>query len=309
MKNQKKCIIAFSNGLDSRLCVKIMQEQGFDILCAYFKFPFCKNIDSEVVEFCKECDVKLEVFDCTSGKLLKEYLEVIKKPKFSRGVGMNPCVDCHGFILNKLREYSDDAGIEIIVTGEVMGERPMSQYKKSMKIIEDESGLNGRILRPLSAKLLEETKFEKKGIVDREKLYGIQGRRRVEQMGLAEKFGITYPPPAGGCLLCEKSLCKRLKYLVNRGLNKNESEFIGMGRHYVIDGCWVVLGRNEKENYFIETFKDKFKVLECDNFAGPTAIIFDKCNKKTEEKVFELMKAYSRDKDMKGIKKFEEMKL
>ena len=118
---------------------------------------------------------------------------------------------------------------------------------------------------------------------------------------------MEYPTPAGGCLLCEKNLCKRFKYLVNRGLNGEEVNFIGIGRHYVIDECWIVLGRNEKENEMIEKLKskEKYKVLECDDFAGPTAVIFDKCNKKVEGKVFELMKAYSKDKNLKIIKEFE----
>jgi len=311
MNKIKKCIVLFSGGLDSRLALKIMQSQEFEIVALYFNLPFgtgCCNENCSF-NFSQLSRVKLEIFDCTKGKLLNEYLDVLKNPKHGRGVSINPCIDCRIFMLKKAKEYADKNKIEMIVTGEVLDERPMSQYKKAMNLIEKESGLVGRILRPLSAKILDETEFEKKGLVDRNKLYGIQGRRRVEQMELAEKFKISYPTPAGGCLLCEKNLKKRLNYLINRGLNEDEINFIAIGRHFLIDKCWVVLGRNEKENNMIEKLKLRYHVLECDDFAGPTAIIFDKCNKKIEGKVFELMKAYSKGKNSKIIKKFEKVKL
>ena len=200
MKKLKKCIVMFSGGLDSRLALKIMEEQGFDVLAVFFNFPFGTGCCSEgcSFNFSQIHGIKLKVFDCTKGELLKDYLSVIKKAENGRGAGMNPCIDCRIFMFKKIKEFSNSQGIDLIVTGEVLGERPMSQMKKSMFLIEEESGLKGRILRPLSAKLLPEIKVEINGLVDRKKLYEIQGRQRKKQIKLANKFRIDFPSPGGG---------------------------------------------------------------------------------------------------------------
>src|SRR6056297_748070 len=150
----KKCIVMFSGGLDSRLVIKIMQEQGFNVLALHFKLPFgggCGCLEKEIKEFTKTHETKLKTIDCTKGKYLKEYLEILKHPKYGRGKGVNPCIDCRAFMLKKAKKIADKKNIKLIVTGEVLGERPMSQMKKSMEIVETESNLNGRILRPLSS--------------------------------------------------------------------------------------------------------------------------------------------------------------
>ena len=205
----KKCIVMFSGGLDSRLCVKIMQEQGFEVLPVFFRLPFgcgCCNEMGCSFNFSQVQGIELKIFDCTKGKLFQEYMEVLKNPKFGRGTGVNPCRDCKIFMFKKAKEFADENEVDLIVTGEVLNERPMSQTKKALEIIEEESELKGRLLKPLSAKLFDETNAEKKGLVDRSKLYDIQGRQRNRQMELAKKFKIKYPSPAGGCLLCEKFL-------------------------------------------------------------------------------------------------------
>ena len=217
---KKKCIVLFSGGLDSRLVIKIMQKRGFEVIALFFKFPFGTGCCDEgcSFNFSQMQGVRLEVFDCTRGKLLQEYLDIVKKAKHGTGVGVNPCIDCRIFMLKKAKKFADEQGIEIIATGEVLGQRPMSQHKKGLEIIEKESELGSRLVRPL----LE---------------YGIQGRRRDKQIALAKKFKIKYPFPAGGCLLCEKELKKRLKFLLDRGLNEEEIKLIGVGRHFLIDSC------------------------------------------------------------------------
>ena len=158
-ENQKKVIVMFSGGLDSRLSIKIMQEQGFDVLALFFKLPFgtgCCNEDCSF-NFSQLQGINLKIFDCTKGKLLEEYFDVIKNPKYGRGAGINPCVDCRIFMLKKAKEFADKQGIEVIVTGEVLGERPMSQTRRAINLIEKGSGLRGRLLKPLSEKLLPET--------------------------------------------------------------------------------------------------------------------------------------------------------
>ncbi|UCD20590.1 MAG: 7-cyano-7-deazaguanine synthase [archaeon] len=161
-----KAIVLISGGLDSRLALKIMQEQGIKILALNFKFPFgssCCDTNCSF-NFCQVQGIKLKVIDCTKGKLFQEYLNLVKKPKHGTGTAINPCIDCRIFILKKAKEIMKKECYDFIVTGEVLGERPMSQYRKALDLVEKESGLKGKILRPLSAKRLEETEPEKKRI-------------------------------------------------------------------------------------------------------------------------------------------------
>lgn len=303
----KKCVVLISGGLDSRLAVKIMQEKGFSVLAVYFKLPFAKDAEKEIKKFCKKEKVKLKIFDCTTGKLLQEYLKVLKNPKFGTGAGINPCIDCRIFMFSNVKKFADAEKVKLIATGEVEGQRPMSQTKNSLDLIEKKSGLKNRILRPLS---------------DENFPYKIKGRRRDRQIALAKKFKIKYPDPAGGCLLCEKELKKRFEFLFERGLNEDEIKFVNIGRHFVIDGCWVVLGKDEKENKIIESFG---KNLIIPDFIGPSAIILDKSNKNVlapkgvppvkgdlntvGKKVNRLIKSYSKKGSLKERKKFERWKL
>lgn len=300
----------FSGGLDSRLAVKIMQEQGFEIVALFFKLPFGTGCCDEgcSFNFSQMQEIKLKIFDCTKGELFKEYLKTIKKPTYGRGAGINPCIDCRIFMLKKAKEFADKEKVEIIATGEVLGERPMSQQKKSMEIVEKESGLKGRLLRPLSAKLLPETNAEKNGLVNRKKLLDIQGRRREKQIALAKKFNINYPSPGGGCLLCEKAFKERFKHILDRGINEEERNLVGIGRHFVIDSIWVVIGRDEKENKIIEHL-GKNKDLIIPDFVGPSAIILDKCDEQVRKKVGKLIIAYSKKDSLEERKKFDKWKI
>ena len=313
-KNNKKCIVMFSGGLDSRLAVKIMQEQGFDVLALHFKLPVgggCGCVQEEVEKFASKNNVKLKTIDCTLGRNLKEYWETITHPKYSRGQGVNPCKDCRAFMLKKAKKIADKKRISLIVTGEVLEERPMSQMKKSMKTVAKESGLEGRILRPLSALALPEEMNPKPEImekIDKTRLYSIKGRKRKKQEELAERFRISYPQPGGGCLLCEKNLSKRFRFLFQRGVDKKEIPLFNIGRHFVIDDYWIIIGRNEKENDIIESVK-KGKKVEAESLpeieAGPTAIILKPKDKRKHgksklkavaNKTKELVKAYSKSR-------------
>ncbi len=300
----------FSGGLDSRLALKMMQNQDFEVTALFFKLPFGTGCCNEgcAFNFSQLQGVKLKIFDCTKGKLLQEYLNVLRKAEHGTGTGMNPCIDCRIFMLKKAKKFANENKIDLIVTGEVLGERPMSQMKRAMNLVEEESHLKGRLLRPLSAKLLPETDAEKKGLVDREKLLDIHGRRRERQIKLAKKFKIRYPHPAGGCLLCEKNLKRRLKYLLERGMNEDEIKLVGIGRHFVIDKCWVIIGRNEKENKIIELIGKKYTLI-LPEFPGPSAVILNKCQRQIREKVGELIKAYSKKCSLKERKRFERFKL
>jgi tRNA U34 2-thiouridine synthase MnmA/TrmU len=271
-----------------------MQEQA-DVECINFILPFgsgCCNTHCSL-NFSQKESVKMNIVDCTSGKLLHEYLEIVRKPQYGRGSGMNMCIDCRIFLLKKAKEYADKNNIEIIATGEVLGERPMSQHKKALELAEREAELKGRLLRPLSAKLLEETEAEKKGVINRSKLFDIHGRGRKRQIELANKYKISYPSPGGGCLLCEPEFCKKLKPLLSKKLTELDVELIKIGRHF--ENSNIVLGKNEQENLRLEEIKNKFKsgILIVPEQPGPSAFIKDK---KYLEQGKELIRKYSKIK-------------
>lgn len=286
-----KVLVLFSGGLDSRLTVKMLEEQA-DVECVNFILPFgsgCCN-QSCSLNFCQKENIKLKVIDCTKGKLLQEYLDIIRKPKFGRGTCLNPCIDCRIFLLKKAKEYADKNKIEIIATGEVLGERPMSQHKKALLLVEKEAKLEGRLLRPLSAKLLPETNAEKTNLIDRSKLEEIQGRSRKRQMELAGKYQISYPTPGGGCLLCEPGFCEKLKPVLKNKLEEKDIELLKIGRHFP----GITLGRNESENIKLEEIKGRFGgILITPEEPGPSALIEDK---KYQEKAKELIQKYSKNK-------------
>ncbi len=305
---KKKCLVLFSGGLDSRLVVKIMQEQGFKIIGRFFNLPFVKKYEEKSAkEFARKHKFKLKIIDCTKGKLLEDYLKMLRKPKHGRGAGFNPCIDCRIFILKEAKKFAKRKNIDIIATGDVLDERPMSQKKKTMELIDRELGLQGKILRPLSAKLLSKTKAEEKDLIKREKMYSISGRRRVHQINLAKKFKIDYPTPAGGCLLCEKALIRRFKELVQRKEKEKYLELMNVGKHYLIKEHWIVFGRNEQENKIIEKI-GKNKRLIIPDYPGPTALImYGKINKKILDKANKMIFVHSKkgkEKDKKGLEKY-----
>lgn len=311
VKPKVKAIVLFSGGLDSRLVVKLLQEQGVEVELLHFKLPFgcgcCNNLECNF-NFSQLSEAKLTILDCTHGKLFEEYLEVIKHPKFGHGVGMNPCIDCKVFMFKKAKEYADTKKIKIIATGEVLGERPMSQTKSAMQKIDKEIGYE--LLRPLSAKLLKETRAEKENLVDREKFLAIQGRQRRIQLGLASKFKIKFPSPAGGCLLCEKNYAPRLKDLLNRSKNITPEliQTLASFRHFRSANGKILLGRNQSENLLLEELNKKLKwniAASPEDVVGPTSL-FE--NKKDKSLVEDMIKVYS-SKNLELRKKFDRIRI
>ena len=251
-----KALILFSGGLDSRLVLRMMKDQlgEKNIESIFFLLPFGSGCCNEhcALNFSQKELTKLTVVDCTKGQLLQEYVQLIRKPKHNRGTAMNPCKDCKIFILKKAKEYADKHNIELIVTGEVLNERPMSQTKKSLDLIEEQTDLKGRLLRPLSAKLLEPTNAEKEGRIDREKFLDITGRRRTTQMDLAKKYKISYPSPGGGCLLCEKEFCKKLSSELLKSLKESHSSIFGVcGKMCSIETLSFSFFTNKSQSIFL----------------------------------------------------------
>ena len=246
---KRKAIGLLSGGLDSILATKIILDMGFEVIALNLKTPFC-CCDTDDKCF---SDSIAQKFNIPLKRIYggEDYLEVVKNPKHGYGKNLNPCIDCRVFLFKKAKKLMEEVSAEFVFTGEVLGERPMSQRLCAMKLIEKESELKGRVLRPLCAKLLEPTLVEKKGIVDREKLLSIQGRSRKPQMALAKSYRIEdYPCPAGGCLLTDENFARRLKESLEHGEDSLRNVFLlKIGRHFRLPTkAKVIAGRNQKEN-------------------------------------------------------------
>lgn len=234
-----------SGGLDSRLAVRVLERAGAKVECVAFSTPFFD--DSKARAAAAALGVKLHVID-----FLDDEISLIENPPHGFGGAMNPCIDCHALMIRRAGELMERLGFDFVATGEVRGQRPMSQNAQSLVTVEKASGLAGRLVRPLSAKLLPPTIPEQEGKLDREKLLDISGRSRERQIALAAEFGIKdYPSPAGGCRLTEAAFGRRLRDLmVHEGLrNRKLVELLSVGRRFRLpDGSGVVLGRDAAEN-------------------------------------------------------------
>ncbi|MEI8175890.1 MAG: 7-cyano-7-deazaguanine synthase, partial [Candidatus Omnitrophota bacterium] len=251
----KKAVILLSGGLDSTLAAKMMLEQGVEIEAINFMTNFCtctkKGCQHQATKVAHELGIKLTVENMT-----REYLEVVKNPAHGYGSGVNPCIDCRIFTFRKAKEFMEKIGASFVVTGEVLGQRPMSQRRDAIMIIERESGLKKLIVRPLSAQFFDPTLPEEAGIISREKMLGISGRGRKPQFALARELGINeYPCPAGGCLLTDPEFAKRAKDLLARDQFTLENvRLLNFGRHFRISpAAKLIVGRNEKENEAIQS--------------------------------------------------------
>jgi len=269
-----KALALLSGGLDSILATKLILEQGVDVVAFNVTSPFClcKKGGCGAVEAAKQLGVKLKVVYAGL-----EYLKIVRKPKHGYGRNMNPCIDCRIFLVKKAKVMAKEIGASFIFTGEVLDERPMSQHYRAMKIIEEEAGLKGRILRPLSARLLPETEIEKKGLVDRAKLLEIRGRSRKPQIKLAAEFNIRdYPCPAGGCLLTDKEFANRLRDLFRhrKQCSLVDVNLLKVGRHFRFGQNKIIVGRNEAENKILLAKKTRNDfAFEVPDIAGPITIL------------------------------------
>ena len=254
---KRKALALLSGGLDSTLAVKMMLDMGIDVEALNFTSPFCtctgKNsgCKSEAVRVAQEFDIPIKVVH----KGL-DYLEIVRNPRHGYGKGLNPCVDCRIYLLRKAKEQMLESGADFIITGEVLGQRPMSQRRDTLRVIERESGLEGLLLRPLSAQHFEPTIPEQEGWVDRDKLLAIKGRSRKEQFQLADELDVTnYPCPAGGCLLTELSFVPKVRDIFDHcdELNLRDFRMLKIGRHFrLARRTKVIIGRDEGDNNLLE---------------------------------------------------------
>jgi tRNA-specific 2-thiouridylase len=265
-ERKAKAVGLLSGGLDSTLAHALMKSLGVEVKAVTFYTGFCivetqrrlgrRRPDgslprNDALEAAANLGTDVELVDISG----PEYLEVVARPKHGYGANANPCVDCRIFMFRKAKAIMEQEGADFVFTGEVLGQRPMSQRREPMAVIDRESGLAGRVLRPLSAKLLPPTLPEQEGLVDRERLLGFSGRSRKPQMALAAKLGIKdWPQPAGGCcFLTDETFGRRFHDLLDRRpdrhLDREEVPLLATGRHFRIsEGVKLIVGRNEAEN-------------------------------------------------------------
>jgi hypothetical protein len=253
----------FSGGLDSILACRVVAAQGIRVVALKFVTPFFDHDllaqkAAYTVAMKRKFDLEVEVVDISEG-----YVQLLEKPVHGFGKHFNPCIDCKIFMLRRARELMPGYGASFLVTGEVLGQRPMSQRRDTLRVIERDSGCEGLLLRPLSAKLMTPTRAEIEGWVERERLHGFSGRGRKEQRQLAAEFGITdYPAPAGGCMLTDPNLAARIKHfyqgLFSFGRQRavDDIRLLSIGRHFKPEGdVWFILGRDERENDRLEALR------------------------------------------------------
>ncbi|HIE44563.1 MAG TPA: hypothetical protein EYP78_07215 [Candidatus Omnitrophica bacterium] len=270
-----KALALLSGGLDSSLAVKFMLDQDIEVIGVNFFTPFClcdgkKGRKKKSIVLAEELNIELKLFNIS-----EEYLQIVKNPRYGYGKNLNSCIDCRILMLRKAKQLMSKIGADFVITGEVLGQRPMSQNRRAMEIIEKESGLEGLIVRPLSAKLLPPTIPEKEGWINRERLLDIVGRTRKRQFSLAKEFGISeYACPAGGCLLTDPIFSARIRDLLNSDmLTLQNINLVKSGRYFRIsDSFKLIVGRNQEENQrLMKLTREGDLILELES-KGPVAV-------------------------------------
>lgn len=268
-------VALLSGGLDSMLAARVVLNQGIRVIGVNFAGAYCPVLGdrkTNAQQAAQKLGIELVQLPIDAG-----FVEMVKAPKYGRGRNMNPCIDCHILMIQRAWEYGRTRGAGFVFTGEVLGQRPMSQHRQALELVAKRSGTDGLLVRPLSAKLLPETEAEKRKLVDRERLLDIEGRNRKRQMALAREYGFAdYPAPAGGCLLTDAGYAKRLR----EALDHHEDsvamiELLAVGRHFRLgSGAKVVLGRDRAENEELLRRKpDNAAMIDATGVPGPLALL------------------------------------
>lgn len=298
----RKAVALLSGGLDSMLAVRVMLDQGVPVTAIRFITHFgCDPVSAGSCGHDVEPLMKLWGhlgLDVKMSHLGQDYIEMVKAPKHGRGRNMNPCVDCRIMMLGRAREFLDRHGAGFLITGEVLNQRPMSQTLHRFREIDRELGLEGLVVRPLSAKLLEPTRPELEGIVDRSRLLDLSGRGRTRQYEMAKQYGIEkIPQPSGGCLLTDPGYSDRLRDLWDNDPEggARDINLLRVGRHFrVSPECKIIVGRNERENNMLESFAAPEDVLvRVRDFVGPVTIVRGACDEEAVLKAAMLTARYA----------------
>ncbi len=269
MSKTYRAIALFSGGLDSLLSVKWMEKVGVEVIPVFFKTPFFT--EERAILTAQANALKLEVVDFSEA-----HLEMLKHPRYGFGKNFNPCIDCHGLMFQHAGELMSDYNADFLISGEVLSQRPMSQRRDAMNAVARLSGYKDLLIRPLSQKLLPDTKPIRDGWIKIEDMLDINGRSRKRQMELASELGIIeFPSPAGGCRLTDQNFSLRLKELVDHNqLNLTDISLLKFGRHFRLpDGAKLIVGRDENDNEQILANKAEYFILENDAIPGPLGLL------------------------------------
>ncbi|MBU4216351.1 tRNA 4-thiouridine(8) synthase ThiI [Candidatus Parcubacteria bacterium] len=289
MNKKIRALVLLSGGLDSMLAVKVLQEQGIEVVGLSFKSCFFDTLKAR--ESIGQLGIELKEVDFSI-----DHLKMTKNPPNGYGKNMNPCIDCHGMMLQYAKRIMEDEGFDFVATGEVLGQRPMSQNRTALQRVAKISDLGDRLLRPLSAKLLNETELERIGKIDRGKLQNVEGRGRDKQFELAKKYNITeYPFPGGGCLLTDVSFGQRLKTLFTNWptCDINDAAILKTGRIYWFnvqsDRILALVGRDMQDNEnMLKLIKEDDVLVELVDEIGPTTLIRGLKNLNKEEQILSI---------------------
>lgn len=299
MNINRRAVALLSGGLDSTLATIIVAKQNIEVFGIQFLTPFGCNIEYsghcvyDVNTIAKRFGFQIKL--CPTGK---DYIKMVESPKFGYGKNMNPCIDCRIFMLKWAKDYMKEIGATFVITGEVLNQRPMSQKKFRFAQIDTEAGLEGLVLRPLSAKLLPPTLPEQSGIVEREKLFAIEGRSRKVQLQLAREFGLEeheIAQPASGCLLTDPGFSSRLHTLfsIKKDNTEKDIQLLKIGRHFKLkNNAILVVARNEQECKILEEqFKDCGKLIKS-NAAGPAGLLYNNFSEENIEIALKILSTY-----------------
>ncbi|MFX1574722.1 MAG: hypothetical protein ACFFB0_18455 [Promethearchaeota archaeon] len=267
-----------SGGLDSLIACLLIKLQGIKVIGVHFKSPFCtsENISNAYAISLDLFKKKLGI-DIHTLYIKDDYLSIIRNPKYGYGKNLNPCIDCRIYFLKQAKKFQEKEGADFIFTGEVLNQRPKSQHLNALNVVEKESGLEGKLLRPLSALHLKPTIYEKKGLINRSNLLGIKGRSRKKQLELAKKYDLLQEYYAsGGCLLTDIHFVSRMQdYLrFNDPLEISSIDILKYGRHFRYKQSKIIIGRNESENKMLLNLKKPADlIMEAKDDVGPITII------------------------------------
>jgi tRNA-specific 2-thiouridylase len=291
-------VALISGGLDSILAAKVVMEQGFKVTGLYFTSAFSKSYGQEqtthAARVSKAIGIDLRVVD-----MGQDYIDLVRRPVHGYGKHMNPCIDCKIFMLRRARSVMEELGAPYVITGEVLGQRPMSQRRDTLSVIERDADMKGLILRPLSARLLPPTRAEQDGIVQRERLLGITGRSRTVQLQLAERYGIKgFSAPAGGCLLTDANFSEKLRDLFaeKQAVTPDDVRLLMVGRHYRMEsGHKIVVGRDNRENeVLISLAPHGYHLFTPYGFPGPVALLNGTPTQDIKQTIGRLIITYSK---------------
>jgi tRNA-specific 2-thiouridylase len=298
-----KAIALFSGGLDSCLAIKIIQHMGIEVEAVNINTGFESNFEKE--EYLKKTADELGVKFISIDSRAQFLDEILFTPKYGYGKNFNPCIDCHANMINVAYNYMKEVGAKFIISGEVLGQRPMSQKLDGLHKIEKLVIEKEIVVRPLSAKLLPPSLPEINGWIDREKMFDISGRERKIQMELAQKFGLkNYESPAGGCLLTDRNFSNKLRdFIKSRKLEVEDIDILKVGRHLNVNGKKVIISRNKDENPVLKAYNGKnFIKMFPIGIPGPVGLIESDADEESKKLASKIMLTYTKaDKGIIGI--------